>query len=328
MNQFDAKQPTTTYEMFQEKCLGEACRPLNYPLNLALGTSQKFNFSSAKLDHVNYRNGLTVERTTATRSCSNPALRAVVRRGRALRRDPRGQGTRSPPRHEWHWPGFEPLDPVTDAQADHERLSNGTDTYRGSGRGAGYDWQTSCASRPVRFRRRPPRPPQARPVRGRLAPARKEGRQRPGARRERPLRRGLGRGQERRERFGCRRRRPLSAPGDARRLVERGHRPRREAGQARRQDGIGAREAGRGRHQGPRQGGRRVRRARGEDRPRPGEGRIGPGEGGRQAGQAAREGRRRAPGEGRRRRRAARRPEGRAGEGRRQAREGPRPGGP
>jgi hypothetical protein len=29
---FDAKQPSTTYEMFQEKCLGEACRPLNYPL--------------------------------------------------------------------------------------------------------------------------------------------------------------------------------------------------------------------------------------------------------------------------------------------------------
>jgi hypothetical protein len=47
LSQFTAAEPATTYEMFQEKCLGEACRPLSYPLNLALGTSQKFNFQLA-----------------------------------------------------------------------------------------------------------------------------------------------------------------------------------------------------------------------------------------------------------------------------------------
>ena len=47
MHQYATGEPSTTYEEFQEKCLGEACRPLAYPLNLALGTSQKFNFSSA-----------------------------------------------------------------------------------------------------------------------------------------------------------------------------------------------------------------------------------------------------------------------------------------
>jgi lambda family phage portal protein len=140
MNQFDAKQPTTTYEMFQEKCLGEACRPLNYPLNLALGTSQKFNFSSAKLDHVNYRNGLTIERD----DCNKTALEHIFAQwfpeavlSGAI---PVGKGL-TPPRHEWHWPGFEPLDPVTDAQADHERLSNGTDTYQRFWARRGLDWQ-------------------------------------------------------------------------------------------------------------------------------------------------------------------------------------------
>lgn len=58
MKQFDPNQPTTSDDQFSEKCLGEAVRPLNYPLVLALGTSQKFNFSSAKLDFNDYRGSL------------------------------------------------------------------------------------------------------------------------------------------------------------------------------------------------------------------------------------------------------------------------------
>lgn len=137
---FDPKQPQTTYEMFQEKCLGEACRPLNYPLNLALGSSQKFNFSSAKLDHINYRNGLRVERE----DCNAVVLRRLflvwfeeaVLSGAVPLRD----GIKAPP-VEWHWPGFEPLDVAVDADADHERLSHGTLTYREFWARRGFDWR-------------------------------------------------------------------------------------------------------------------------------------------------------------------------------------------
>ena len=125
----DAKQPATTYEMFQEKCLGEACRPLNYPLNLALGTSQKFNFSSAKLDHINYRNGLRVEREDCNKTCLRILFRAWYLEAIITGVVPPFDGIRLPP-HQFQWPGFEPLDAVADATADHQRLAAGTDTWR------------------------------------------------------------------------------------------------------------------------------------------------------------------------------------------------------
>lgn len=140
MSQFDPKQPATSYEMFQEKCLGEACRPLNYPLNLALGTSQKFNFSSAKLDHINYRNGLRVERSECERATLEPLLREWYTEALLSGAVRAWKGLSLPP-HEWHWPGFEPLDPVVDANADHERLSHGTLTYREFWARRGQDWR-------------------------------------------------------------------------------------------------------------------------------------------------------------------------------------------
>ena len=139
---FDPKQPTTTYEMFATLCLGEAVRPLSYPLNLALGSSQRFNFSSAKLDHINYRNSLTVERAQCNKAvlhhlfrawyqeASNPALGAV----------PMYDGLRVPP-HEWHWPGFESIDPVVDAQAASLQLAAGTLTLREFWGRRGQDWR-------------------------------------------------------------------------------------------------------------------------------------------------------------------------------------------
>ena len=140
MSQFDPKQPTTTYEMFQEKALGEACRPLSYPLNLALGTSQKFNFSSAKLDHINYRNALSTERRDCDAVVLNRVFRAWFEEAVLTGAIPVGGGLNPPP-HEWHWPGFEPLDPVADAQADHERRSHGTLTDREFWARRGHDWR-------------------------------------------------------------------------------------------------------------------------------------------------------------------------------------------
>ncbi|HZT79590.1 MAG TPA: phage portal protein [Gemmataceae bacterium] len=142
LKQFATGEPGTSYEIFQEKCLGEACRPLSYPLNLALGTSQKFNFSSARLDHVNYRNALTVERTDCERVVLDRIFRAwldeaVMVPGLL----PRSVVRPTDVPHEWHWPGFAPLDPVADADADHSRLSNGTLTWREFWASRGYDWR-------------------------------------------------------------------------------------------------------------------------------------------------------------------------------------------
>lgn len=143
MSQFRPEQPQTTYEMFQEKCLGEACRPLAYPLNLALGTSQKFNFSSAKLDHINYRSALRVERTDCERVVLGPLFRAWYAEAVLAGVVPVFDGAdidRVPP-CEWHWPGFEPLDPMIDAQADQLRIAGGQDTLAAFWARRGYDWR-------------------------------------------------------------------------------------------------------------------------------------------------------------------------------------------
>lgn len=139
MNAFDAKQPTTNYADFHEKCIGEAVRPLNYPLNLALGTSQKFNFSSAKLDHINYRNSLNVERADCNSVVLNRIFSAWHEEAVLVGRIRSYNGLHLPPK-QWHWPGYASLDPVVDAQADHDRLAHGTDTYSAFWARAGYDW--------------------------------------------------------------------------------------------------------------------------------------------------------------------------------------------
>lgn len=140
MSGFDPKQPQTTYEMFQEKCLGEAIRPLAYPLNLALGTSMKFNFSSAKLDHINYRSALRIERDQCAKLVLERVFRAWFEEAVLCGAIPVGTGL-AVPAHEWHWPGFESIDPQVDAQTDALRLAGGTQTLREFWARRGKDWR-------------------------------------------------------------------------------------------------------------------------------------------------------------------------------------------
>lgn len=136
----DPKQPATTYEMWQTTCIGEACRPLAYPVNLALGTSMRFNFSSAKLDHINYRHTLNVERSDCERTVLNKSFKAWYQEAVLCGRIRAHDGLKVPP-HAWHWPGFEPLDPVVDAEADIVRLQSGTLMWREFWAKRGYAWE-------------------------------------------------------------------------------------------------------------------------------------------------------------------------------------------
>lgn len=144
LNAFDPKQPTTNYGDYHERGVGEACRPLAYPLNLALGTSQRFNFSSAKLDHINYRNSLRVERADCEAVVLRKLFRAWYEEAVLCGAIPMSQGLTVPP-HEWHWPGFASIDPAADSAADAAQLAAGTDTYRDFWARRGYDWRDVMA---------------------------------------------------------------------------------------------------------------------------------------------------------------------------------------
>ena len=147
LKQLVAEHPATSYEMFQEKCLGEALRPLSYPLNLALGTSQKFNFSSSKLDHINYRNSLDVERKDCEKFVVERLFKAwyeeAILEG-AIPFYP-GKNPRQIPEHEWHWPGYPMLDPAVDSRAESDQLAAGTKTYQQFWAQRGFDWKNIMA---------------------------------------------------------------------------------------------------------------------------------------------------------------------------------------
>ena len=126
---FDPKHPATTYDMYMKACICEAIRPLSYPLNLALGSSKDFNFSSSKLDIVNYRSSLTIERAECNRTALNQIFAVWYPEAVLEGVIPAFDGIKLPPR-AWYWPGFEPLDPLVEANADHERRAHGTLTDR------------------------------------------------------------------------------------------------------------------------------------------------------------------------------------------------------
>lgn len=145
MQQFKPEHPTTSYEMFQTICLGEACRPLGYPLVSALGSSQKFNFSSSRLDLLNYRSGLTVERGRCEFVVLDPLFKAWYEEAVLVGRIRPYDGLTKVPPHVWHWPGWEPLDPIAEAQADQIRQAAGQDTYQGFWGRRGFDWRDVMA---------------------------------------------------------------------------------------------------------------------------------------------------------------------------------------
>ncbi len=92
---FDPKQPQTTHEMFREKCLGEAIRPLTYPLNLALGTDE-VQLQQQKLDHINYRNSArSSARPVPRRSCWSRSSAAWFEEAVLLRASRSGAALRS-----------------------------------------------------------------------------------------------------------------------------------------------------------------------------------------------------------------------------------------
>lgn len=149
LHQFDSGTPNAQYREFTYLCVGEACRPLAYPLNLALGTSQEFNFSSAKLDHINYRNSLDVERA----QCETTVLEALFRAWfeeavMVPKLLPRNVTLAEVP-HEWHWPGYASLDPAVDIAADIEAINGGILTWQMFWAKRGYDWKDVFAQQIV-----------------------------------------------------------------------------------------------------------------------------------------------------------------------------------
>ncbi len=141
LKQFESGTPNAQYKEFTYLCVGEACRPLSYPVGAAMGTSQDFNFSSAKLDRVDYRNSLRVERAQCETTVLEPLFAAWFEEAAMVPKLlPNGVRLAEIP-HEWHWPGFASLDPSVDTKSDLDQIAGGTLTLQQFWASRGKDWR-------------------------------------------------------------------------------------------------------------------------------------------------------------------------------------------
>lgn len=145
LHQYQTGDPSTTYKEFQHECLGEACRPLSYPLNRALGSSQDFNFSSAKLDHMGYHESLKVERADCDTTVLDHLLREYHREAVLVGLVPDGPV----PAHKWYWPELPILDLAVETKADIDRINAGTLTWREFWAKRNHDWEEQAEQQKI-----------------------------------------------------------------------------------------------------------------------------------------------------------------------------------
>lgn len=138
LQQFKAEHPTTNHEMFIKILLREACRCIGMPWNIAAGDSSSFNYSSARLDHLNYWSALQVEREDCERELCDPWFSKVIHRAVTGGFLPQEALAAT---HKWAWPAREYIDPLVEEQAATEGLSNGTRSLQSITGPRGDDWR-------------------------------------------------------------------------------------------------------------------------------------------------------------------------------------------
>lgn len=147
LSQFRAEHPTTMYQEFKRELLKEIGRPVSAPFNVISGDSSPYNYSSARLDHLLYRQALRVEREHCRRVVLERVFQAWLDEAQMIPGLlPSRPGMAEVP-HDWIWPGYEAIDPMKEAQADTERLNNHTTTLAEILAGYGQDWESFLRQR-------------------------------------------------------------------------------------------------------------------------------------------------------------------------------------
>lgn len=143
ISQLKAEQPTTTYAMFVRQIIAEVARCLNIPLNVALGDSSGFNYSSARLDWRNWQKTRQVERSQVEWQLADATLERWWEEARlvdgVLPEHMRDLPT--PPQHQWSFDGDLHIDPAKEAKAQADRLASLTTTLADEYAREGKDWE-------------------------------------------------------------------------------------------------------------------------------------------------------------------------------------------
>lgn len=143
MEQFDAKQPTSTYPMVKSEILNEIARAIQVPYNVAAGNSSGYNYSSGRLDFQIYQRQIEVDRgrfeAQWLERIFNAWKREAILIEGYLPQSFRMMDTDWS--HTWHWDGFAHIDPESEANAQATKLANRTTTLAKEYGVEGADWE-------------------------------------------------------------------------------------------------------------------------------------------------------------------------------------------
>jgi capsid protein len=127
LHQMKSEHPATTYPQFKKEVIIEAARGINMPAGIALGTSEGYNYSSGKLDHVGFFKSISIEQDAVERVACAPTLAKWHAEARMIPGYMPEAVREAIPEHSWIFDGQEIIDPRENT-GQVEALSNGLDS--------------------------------------------------------------------------------------------------------------------------------------------------------------------------------------------------------
>ena len=148
--QMKPEQPTSTYDSFVRRLLTEISRAVSMPYIVACMDSSAANYSSMRGDYLVYRKHISTERNDLERVILDPLFERWLDEA-ALVDGAIPDGL--PPRDQWNWrwvwDGFEHIDPMKEAAADVELVSNNMASLADVCAKRGLDWRVVLRQRAI-----------------------------------------------------------------------------------------------------------------------------------------------------------------------------------
>ena len=143
MKQLKPEQPVSTYAEFKREIIAEICRPLEIPINVALGDSSRHNYASGRLDWQTWFKSRRVDRSNIEYMVLDRLFAAWLREAMLIEGylPQRLRSVRTDWSHTWMWDGDEHVDPQKEANAQATRLANLTTTLAEEWQKKGKDWE-------------------------------------------------------------------------------------------------------------------------------------------------------------------------------------------
>lgn len=139
---FEGANPAPSYREFKNEILTESGRTIGAPRNVSTGSSADYNYSSGRLDQIDYQRTIQARRDRLRRIVLDRVFRAWAREAVAIPGYlPGGLPPLSSWRPLWRFDGFGSIDPVKEATANEIALNSGQTTLERVCAERGDDWE-------------------------------------------------------------------------------------------------------------------------------------------------------------------------------------------